>query len=247
MSSKKPFKPYTPKAGLKKYKPKEKNTVNNRQDKEIVKLTKAVRQLQTEPEVKIHEFIEFGNPVATETIYTYPLMETGSKAYERIGNEIISKRLEVSLRFAMIDPPTVPYRPYNIRVIHFWDKQMDGNLLDSFRVTTGSSPTTAELAVSLLDNRQGQSSPIIPYNEEAEDRFVILSDKVHVMRNNYAEELPIMYVKAKINLHNAKINYADSSNNLESLTRRGLRTVVLIEGNGNLAMQAFWRFYFIDV
>lgn len=143
-------------------------------------------------------------------------MAQGDDYNKRIGNEVCSKK--VYIQYRLYHGPTDV--PAQVRVMVYWDLQFNANALaDLF---TGSSPTAQTMSAAVLDDRAGMISVNAPYNHNTRYRYKMLYDVVHNI--NHGSDLvgTVLNVKRMINLHNAKIVYADTTADNDSVPSRML-------------------------
>lgn len=223
--------------------------VDKYQDKKIKQLEKKVNALEDKPEVKYSLQSSDGTLTTTTPQLTIgPLIDNGNDIDDRIGNKITMKWMEYRARVGFTDVLSLD-TPFSVRVIILWDKRTNGNVLDTFFLNTTTSPSEERLANSLLDDRDGITLIQAPYYYDLKDRFTILHDKTYITRQNYPEERPILYINKTLNLHNALVEYnlLDEQDDGGALLRRSIRTVLILQDNGNASAQQFIRFFFTDV
>lgn len=210
------------------------------------KLSRRITKLENAVEVKYSDYATDDVPVNSGLAKSIcSTIDDGTDYNERVGNQIISKKVYLQYRAYYPNDPMTGGPGTQLRVIMFWDKQFNSNY--NFQIFTGVSPTSLELSASLLDNRAGMVSMNAPYNQNTRERYHILYDRVHNI-NFTSPKGQVLNVKKMIALHGAKIQYSDASVGVDSLPSRNL-VIVYFDSLGldPIQFNLTTRYFFTDM
>jgi len=177
------------------------------------KLSRRITRLEKSVEIKYHDSTSTTAPTPSGNIYSLIDQITDGNNYnERIGDRINLKYVRMAFRIAVT--PTPVSIPYVLRLILLVDNQFNANGAP-FQISTGTTPTSTELATALFDDRDGQILTIAPYNQNTVGgkaaRYSILWDKKIINKLYTTQVEQVIEFQKKINLHNMLIRYADSN------------------------------------
>lgn len=206
------------------------------QDKQIVSLKKKVKKLEHSEELKYNNLTNSLTAISTTAnIYSLSAIGQGDDYNQRVGEELTAKYLNVKMRirhFANANADVV-------RVIIFWDKQVNG---------VGPVAFTSASAVDALldDTNVGQVCYAQP-NYRTKHRYTILYDKLHIMNPDSSGVNLTKAFKFNTNLGGAKQKFSDSGATYTSQVSRGL--FLMVFGNDCDATTSFQhntRFWYTD-
>jgi len=206
-------------------------------------LSRRIRKLEKAPELKYHTYISTLTPTASGIAYSLiSSIPDGDNYNERIGNQIISKRLSMQYRLIFDPQDGVASQ---IRCICGWDTQVNGTA--PFTLFTGTSPTASDLSNALFDDRAGMPNIMAHYNENTKARYKILYDKTHTVNFKTSTMLEAIQVKKSILLNNALVQYSGTALGIDSLPTRNLFFLYFssLTDNGP-TINANFRYFFID-
>jgi len=197
--------PYTRKRAPRKRKfVKRKRVPTNKQ------LATRVKKLEHTEELKYLDSFDASVLTTTGFILHLTGIAQGDDFNQRVGEEVISKYLNMKLRLSK----TASINSPQIRCIIFWDMQNNGVGPTLF--------TSTSLVEGLLDNAVITNTMLSPHNYRTKDRYHILWDK-HITFNpdDVTANQTINY-KKNIKLSGAKIKYGTSAGSIAATVGRAL-------------------------
>lgn len=207
----------------------------------VKKLARRVARIENSVETKFRDIAVSADPTGTATTFLVNALAQGDDFNQRIGEQVIAKKLDIMLRLtkAASDAVTVSYR-----IIVFRDKA--NNAGTGYLAFTGASPTNAELATALVDNTTIANQLIAPLNYRTSERYNVYLDKTFNLNAYSSSMLPVKQVKYSINLHNAIIKYGSSDATTTGVASTCYNVMFVSNTTTQLNQYLGTRFWFTD-